>query len=404
VVAAALVMPMLLLLYGCTSGSGSGSALTPNFFGMHVHRLTPDPGTAATPWPNAAFGGLRLWDSGTTWAKLQPTPTTWDFSKLDGQVDAARAHGSDVLLVLGQSPTWASARPGERSGYGLGASAEPRDLAVWEQYVRTVTTRYKGRIAAYEIWNEPVETRYYSGTPEKLGELTKAASTVLRQVDPAAKLVSASPYAQGPNNTWLRRYLSTGVGSFVDILGVHLYATVPEVALEGYATVRRAFNELGLGAKPVWITETGFRRVSGGNVYSDNEMRGIVLRIHMLLAAQGVRRVFWYAWDNQGWVGVKMTRPDSRTLAAGGIGYQQTLYALLGAQVLSCRAATTGVSSCTVSKKGRRSTYYWTSAGYRTITLPGGTTGVQPFGGTWRPEYSAHRVVVTGLPLQVTLR
>jgi GH35 family endo-1,4-beta-xylanase len=401
--AAVLILP-LLLLNGCTSGSGSGGMIGSNFFGMHVHRLTPDPGTVATPWPNASFGSLRLWDSGTTWAKLQPTPTTWDFSKLDAQVDQARQHGASVLLVLGQTPTWASARPGQASGYGAGAGAEPKDFLAWQRYVQTVVERYRGRISAYEVWNEPVEARYYTGTPETLGRLTKLAAAEIRRADPAAKVVSASPYAQGPNNTWLRRYLATGAGSVVDALGVHLYAQVPEVALDGYATMRRAFNDLGLGAKPVWVTETGYRRNPGEGGYSDNAMRGIVLRSHLMLAAQGVARVYWYAWDNQGWVGVKMTQPDSRALAAGGVGYQQTVAALTGAKVLSCHAATTGLSSCTVSKNAKRSTYYWTSSGYRTMRLPAGTTGVQPFGGTWRPEWAGHNVLVTGLPVQVTLR
>ena len=61
----------------------------------------------------------------------------------------------DLVLTLALSPTWASARPTEASPYFKGSAAEPGDIRQWEDYVRTVAERYKGRIMLYEIWNEP---------------------------------------------------------------------------------------------------------------------------------------------------------------------------------------------------------------------------------------------------------
>jgi len=61
--------------------------------------------------PPPGFGVLRLWDSGTTWAAMEPKPGQWQFDQLDRWM-AARAPGQAVMLTLGQSPTWASSDPG----------------------------------------------------------------------------------------------------------------------------------------------------------------------------------------------------------------------------------------------------------------------------------------------------
>ena len=60
-----------------------------------------------------------------TWADLEPQPGQWRFETLDRYVELARERNIEVLLPLGMSPTWASARPGEVSSYGAGATAEP---------------------------------------------------------------------------------------------------------------------------------------------------------------------------------------------------------------------------------------------------------------------------------------
>ena len=71
-----------------------------------------DPST----WPQAPVGAVRLWDSGVTWREIETIPGVFDFSRLDAQVDTARANGADVLLVLGQTPRFHATKPG-RGGY-----------------------------------------------------------------------------------------------------------------------------------------------------------------------------------------------------------------------------------------------------------------------------------------------
>jgi len=43
------------------------------------------------------------------------------------------------------------------------ADALKAHLAVWDEWVRAVVTRAAGRIRYWEIWNEPEDSKYYSG-------------------------------------------------------------------------------------------------------------------------------------------------------------------------------------------------------------------------------------------------
>jgi putative peptidoglycan lipid II flippase len=46
-----------------------------------------------------------------------------------------------------------------------GAASAPKDLAAWDEWVKAVVTRYKGRITSYQIWNEANLENFYNGTP-----------------------------------------------------------------------------------------------------------------------------------------------------------------------------------------------------------------------------------------------
>src|SRR5262249_13080787 len=148
-------------------------------------------------WPPVAFSEWRLWDAGVTWAQLEPEPGKWQFDLLDRYTHLAAERHVDILLTLGLTPAWASARPEEPSAYGKGEAAEPRKLEDWERYVRTVATRYKGVIHNYEIWNEPNVKGTFTGSPQAMLQLGRVAYEVLKAVDPTVTVVSPSPTAEG---------------------------------------------------------------------------------------------------------------------------------------------------------------------------------------------------------------
>ena len=160
-----IVLVVLALVVGSAVGQGQPATFTGasgpvprEYWGLHIHRAG-----ALGSWP-AAFGAWRLWDARVAWPNLEPNPGQWRFDALDEYVEMAREHRVEILLPLGMSPSWASARPSEVSSYSPGATAEPADLQRWRDYVRTVAQRYKGRVRHYEIWNEPNLRSFYTGS------------------------------------------------------------------------------------------------------------------------------------------------------------------------------------------------------------------------------------------------
>jgi len=276
------------------------------YAGMHIHRA--DQGTA---WPTVGFGSWRLWDAYVAWPNLEPVRGKWDFARLDRYVAMSRVTGVEILLPLGLSPRWASARPTEKSSYSPGNAAEPLDIEDWRNYVRTVATRYQGRIREYEIWNEVNEHGFYSGTPEKMVELTCEAYKVLKSISPQNRLVSPSMVGLGNAPELLGNFLEKGGRNCVDVVGFHFYVPKgpPEALLPLVARVRAAMKKAGVEHLPLWNTEAGWwiendaRKASTPDPQwlkriSIDQAGAWVARSLLLGRSAGLERFYWYSWDN----------------------------------------------------------------------------------------------------------
>ena len=302
------------------------------FFGMHIHFLA-----TGTPWPTISFGTLRLWDADVIWPSLEPNKGEWHFEKLDTNVNLTEAHNVEILMTLGQSPTWASARPAETfpKTYNTGSAAEPANIEDWKNYVRTVATRYKGRIRYYEIWNEPNLSNFYSGTVDQMVTLAREAYTILKEVDRTVKVVS--PSVTGAFGIpWLEQYFIKGGANYTDIIGYHFYVfpAPPEAMVSVIKNVKQTMTKYGISNKPLWDTEAGW---SKPKVFSsDSEASVYVARSYILNWATGIDRFYWYAWDNHKWVTLEMTKTDNKTLKPAAIAYREVQKWIVGAKVLSC--------------------------------------------------------------------
>jgi hypothetical protein len=331
---------------------------------MHIHKAS-----TTTAWPNVAFESWRLWDAGVTWPDLEPNRGEWHFDLLDKYLDLAQQHHVEILLTLGLTPQWASARPDEKSDYRPGNAAEPRDMQDWREYVRTLATRYKGKIHEYEIWNEPKRRTAFSGDVRTMVEMTREASEILKQVDPANIVVSAS--SNGENGgVWLDQYLSQGAGRYVDVIGYHFYVfpEAPEKMPPLILSVRQTMAAHGIANKPLWNTESGW---SKPKVFaSPAEAAAFVSRAYILNWAAGVSRFYWYAWDNHGWVTLEMTDRDTQQPTAAAAAYATTRTWLLGAIMKSCKSDPDGTWVCELSRGNARSWIVWNPGGTEQFRIP----------------------------------
>ncbi len=355
----------------------SGRSLKPpavpiprDYFGLHLHRAD-----AGTPWPEAKFGSWRLWDAYANWRHMEPQRGQWDFKRLDKYVAMAKLTGAEILLPLALTPAWASARPLEKSPYGPGNAAEPYNMDDWRNYVRTVAKRYKGRIQQFELWNEPNIPGFFSGSPETLVKLAEEAYRILKEVDPANQLAAPATVGGGVEHlAWLDRYLAAGGGKYMDALSHHYYVahTRPEATLPLVDKVRKIAAKHGLSNLPLWSTEAGWwidhsdgtvtteEMVPGWKKLNATQAANYVSRALILGWAAGLRRYYWFAWDNYS---MGLIEPTTKATKPAGLAYGRTLEWLLGSVMAGCEV-TNDVWVCTLDRPdGSKARIVWLEEG-----------------------------------------
>jgi len=369
-------LPIIAVVFGLLFGAPAKPvSLTPpsqpipaSFFGMHIHHMvSPNGKEPLTPWPSIPVPQWRLWDARVTWPDLEPSKGQFKFENLDRSLALAEAHHTDVVLTLGLTPRWASARPQEPSGYAPGYAAEPTNLEDWRTFVRTVATRYKGRIHVYEIWNEPNVKKFWTGNVDQLVALTREASLIIHEIDPQAIVVS--PPATGfPGIKWLPEFLNKA-GQYVDVIGYHFYLTPkpPEATLQLVDAIKKVMSENGAGDKPLWDTEAGW--LPPAQVVPDLGA-AYVARSYIVLWADGVQRFYWYAWDNHTSVALQMTDRDNQTLAPAGQAFSTIQQWLVGARMDWCKADANETWQCQLNRNGKPEWIIWNVDGNSTFSLP----------------------------------
>jgi hypothetical protein len=326
--------------------------LTPvprTLFGMHFNQ-------ADTPWPQVgnAIGAVRIWDAGPNkdnsgvgaqWSEVNGAPDFYDWRGLDARVAAAAARGADVLYTLGgRTPRWAALDPNANSPYGPGQCSEPRTDQIWQDWVRTIATRYKGKIKYWEIWNEADLSDFYCGTPERLASLTRLASQLLKQIDPANQVLS--PSLAGFGGPGLLDYiLAQGAGAHIDIVSYHFYYEIerPEAVMPvRVPNIKALMRRYGLQSKPLWDTEQGWIDIPNPTPIPQATAAAYVARAYLLHWAYGMQRYYYYTWDNQ-WNQFAFTQADRTTLTPAGIAYREVAAWMTGKTMLSLKIESNGM-------------------------------------------------------------
>jgi polysaccharide biosynthesis protein PslG len=191
-----------------------------------------------------------------SWKDLEPNKGEWDFTRADELVGEVEAKGLKLVVRLGDTPGWAygeweqdtltpnpspSGR-GEQSPQKAFIDSPPSDFQDFADYCGAIAGRYKGRIAAYQIWNEPNLAREWGGRTPNAAEyvaLLKACSEAIRTADPGAILISAGLAPTGtyttevqPDDMYFQAMYDAGFQQYIDVAGVNApgYNFPPEVS------------------------------------------------------------------------------------------------------------------------------------------------------------------------------
>ena len=297
-----------------------GVAAANDQFGIHIHY--PE----KLEWSDIGAGWWRLWDTHDTWALIEGSKGTYDWSSLDNHVKWAQLHNLKIVYVLAMTPQWASSRPLERSAYANGNAAPPKNIEDWGNYVRSVAARYKGRISHYEIWNETDFPSFYSGSIDQYVDMLKEARKQIKAIDPTAVILT--PSVTGLDDLDFFERLFPKIVNSVDVISFHGYTPnsdhskvwfPPEEVASRIKRIQEimANNHVNI---PIWNTETGYpvqiiNRVAGNFGSPARVMTAYLIRSYAVNFALNVDKVFWYALDNPINGSMLLNDPASRDIS-----------------------------------------------------------------------------------------
>lgn len=237
-------------------------------FGINVHRPT-GPALAAQ-LDRVVEGGLDWIRIDVDWYVVEPAQNQFQWATFDAIVEGATARGLHIFASLGFAPAW--------SNGGRPPKVPPTNVADWVDFCTRVAQRYDGvtkpRIDHFGMWNEPDH-----GGRKFFGEDDATHDEVVdlyveRILEPGYAAIHAARdgvSVLAPDLAYRPEFLVDILAraqDSIDIITVHQYGDQPSDVtdyLDGThwpwedPSIEAVLDDAGvLGAKPVWLTETGW--------------------------------------------------------------------------------------------------------------------------------------------------
>ncbi len=222
---------------GETKEPTSTPAPAPTPLPKSLQMNSPEYGMQIFPWwrPEVASRDMGIVrDAGFGWVKVNfgwrdiegDRKGAFDWSRTDKIVKVANEMGVDLMVRIDHQPAW--------TGGGFPTNGPPDSTQDLADFLTAVATRYKGRIRAYEVWNEPNLAREWGGKlpdPGAYAKMLRPAYGAIKSADPNAMVISAG---LSPTGTWNEQsrpddwylesmYIAMGNSSdgYFDVLGAH---------------------------------------------------------------------------------------------------------------------------------------------------------------------------------------
>lgn len=224
--------------------------------------------------------GMRYIRLQAGWARCERSKGKYNFKWLDRIIDDAVSRGLEPWLQTSYgNPLY---KGGGTAYIDGGWPNSEEALQAWDNWVRALAERYRGKVHIWEIWNEPDELldpyagkvngkHTYKprreGAFEELVNLQIRTAEIIRSVDPDAEIASCGLARLNPAliDELVTAYQAAGKEQLFDYITYHGYKYRPEDMYPLVAKMQRVLDEHSSTIK-LWQGESGApsRANSGG--------------------------------------------------------------------------------------------------------------------------------------------
>ncbi len=249
-------------------------------YGAAAQLYYTDRNRALTLMNNAGFDWVR---QQIQWKDIEGPKGSFGWGELDSIVADANAKNIKVMLSVVRAPSWARAD---------GTNGMPDTITDMGDFVEALAMRYKGKVQAYEIWNEQNLDHENGGSKASIDaakyvELLIESYNRIKAIDPDAFVISGALTSTGDSPTavddlvyfeQMFTYKDGIIKSHMDGIGFHpspsynppetLWPDAPGPGpgwrehpthyFRHIENLKALMDQHGLGDFQVWITEFGW--------------------------------------------------------------------------------------------------------------------------------------------------
>ncbi len=189
-----------------------------------------------------ALAGINWIRDRIHWREIEPEQGHFETNTgYDTSADAQVRQGLKVLQVFHMTPNWAVEEGQSRGRY-------PTDLRHAYRFCKVMAEHFKGRVHAWEPWNEGNVPNFGGHTADEMCSYQKAAYLGFKAGDPNV-IVCWNVSTATPTKLHTRVVLANETWSYYDTYNTHTYDWP-----DSYERLWGPVHEAACG-RPIWITE-----------------------------------------------------------------------------------------------------------------------------------------------------
>ena len=267
------------------AGGGPGAAAASGFaYGFQAHMWDLSQQAKGFVVADVKQAGFNWIKHQVEWQQIERAPGQYDWSELDATIDTDLGAGLNIMFSVMHAPDFYRSPT---------SGLMPSDPATYQQFMQALSSRYAGKIKAYEIWNEENlsrETGVGNVDPSTYLPLLKAGYAGVKAGDSTAPVFlgalsptgATQPGISMDDLAYLRALYALNDGevkNYFDVLAAHLSGfsnppdctpSTPQCSLSGgwnndpsffafyrLGQYRDVMTQAG-DDKKVWLTEFGY--------------------------------------------------------------------------------------------------------------------------------------------------